>query len=1238
MDNLTPKFDFNFDAYKTKEEEATTQPLPTTPVAPQRQEAPAQAPVAPTQRPAEPTLRPKFDFKLDSYATSKPMRQLLVDNPPSAEEMAAVRERLPVYQTPEKAAGVDMSPTQLRNDPESMKNIREHMAARYGAGVSLLTGEGYSYDPKQSDDEVFDMYMNKMRRFNAGQSVVVLNELAYLNNASDEDVAKAARAYDTFDQLGGVFNDNYTWSETFDGMGDYVRAVVIDPTNLIGLGVGGAVTKLSAKGATTAIKAMAREMAAGAVTRAAKQAGTKGLSEAAQNQVFAQTYQRAIEKAIGKASIQQGLRREAIAGNAIGAVTESGLSMGVEAAYQETQRDTGRQEGTDWLAYGLVGLSGAVTFGAGTAIATMTKLSPPTMLASKYTALDKPEYNLAAAAANVNAKQVALDLDFNLKAYVDNPPEMGAWEGKKAIGSGLQATRPEDTSDLEVDFFAHMILGNEKAGVKGLLESMADAGLRRVGTRGVNDNITNYVADVMKYLPDEYKDQMTASFRATVGSRIPKYENYTTDEFLNLFAKKVSDAGRMLNIMSQTSNRLRTKLSAAQLVEGVAPPPKGPFKDALDRVGYIQSNLVRAIVTHPGTTMLNLTGGISYGGFEIAKDVVKASLYGGKAGFNMLMGKSAADPWNTARAIVKSQQDKFSNLVNPYATYDEFMSYMSVRSEPREKLARYLSGSDEKLTGQDAIDAFGFDPQANVLSRGLEKGLDFFQGLYGAKLADNFLKSQSFMFHIEQGIRVKYGVSYRDFVNGPDAYRIMNSPEYLKLEANAVEETLRSTFGKSYADHGLRVSEAFSKNFITGVATAVEEVRKVPGLGAAFPFGRFFNNTIAFMSDVSLVPAIAYKAMGKDDRPWDEIISRGAAGLALMGLGASREVDFLNQGLAWYESRADDGSITDSRYDYPQSYFKFINRMLAYKLKGEDIPDDFKKEFIDTFGSGQLSRSFGGGSGNSAGIGIEDYIFNLYNVVVEDGLGSGIMELVGDTISQYVSGFTRFLDPVNHLAALTMGKDYEVIDRKQGHEVLNNSLRYVDNIFESVISNLSGEETQLAPPKRTITREGDLGQNPSAVMAYRESAPTTYAQRILNATGIQGWTMEASGKDPAANARLNEMAAFFAEREARKLWENPAFATMNTAKRRQAVAGVFTRARDAARETLMSSFGEADNKAALIYELTGPSVGKETLDNALRSSGLEGTELSDMNMIQLELLKEWVEVDKNAVDVLLENR
>ena len=94
---------------------------------------------------------------------------------------------------------------QLSQD-ENFKVISRYMDDRFG-----MTTDQYD------KEKIIDSYVNNMRKFNFGQSVVTVGELSYLNKGNEQALARRRRlagdAYNLFDSLGGAFSEGRTVGE-----------------------------------------------------------------------------------------------------------------------------------------------------------------------------------------------------------------------------------------------------------------------------------------------------------------------------------------------------------------------------------------------------------------------------------------------------------------------------------------------------------------------------------------------------------------------------------------------------------------------------------------------------------------------------------------------------------------------------------------------------------------------------------------------------------------------------------------------------------------------------------------------------------------------------------------------------------------------------------------------------------------------------------------------------------------
>ena len=114
-----------------------------------------------------------------------------------------------------------------------------------------------------------------------------------------------------------------------------------------------------------------------------------------------------------------------------------------------------------------------------------------------------------------------------------------------------------------------------------------------------------------------------------------------------------------------------------------------------------------------------------------------------------------------------------------------------------------------------------------MLGRGVENYTNFFQTIYGVKAQDVLTKSVEYMYNIEKQVMRKYGVTFDEFVNRKDLASVMSTDDYLKIEAKAVDDTLRSVYSKRYGSARFD----FKNDIVGSAAKAIEDFRKIPVLG-----------------------------------------------------------------------------------------------------------------------------------------------------------------------------------------------------------------------------------------------------------------------------------------------------------------------------------------------------------------------------------------------------------------------
>ena len=171
--------------------------------------------------------------------------------------------------------------------------------------------------------EVVDAWVNYNRKFNVGQSTTVLGETAYLYKADDESKVVANNSYRLFENMKGAFSEGSTTAEKLDAVGDYTRGLVLDPVNVIGLGVG----KLISGGATKAAAKATQKGVEIATNSYLKKIGKEGVKRAGLSELE--------KEQIGL--IRRKIMRKAMRGDVIDGVEEGA----VDAALKKERRKFG---------------------------------------------------------------------------------------------------------------------------------------------------------------------------------------------------------------------------------------------------------------------------------------------------------------------------------------------------------------------------------------------------------------------------------------------------------------------------------------------------------------------------------------------------------------------------------------------------------------------------------------------------------------------------------------------------------------------------------------------------------------------------------------------------------------------------------------------------------------------------------------------------------------------------------
>ena len=238
-------------------------------------------------------------------------------------------------------------------------------------------------------------------------------------------------------------------------------------------------------------------------------------------------------------------------------------------------------------------------------------------------------------------------------------------------------------------------------------------------------------------------------------------------------------------------------------------------------------------------------------------------------------------------------------------------------------------------------------------------------------------------------------------------------------------------------------------------------------------------------------------------------------------------------------------------------------------------------------------------------------------------------KFVTDMTSSYVSGFTRALDPINQVVAMTRGEDYKVVDKKEGNQIVNESMRYFDQIFD-VLAPEGAKETMgraTTEKEQALTREP--GQVPvGRIFGYREILPSTTIQKLYNDIGRNQWATEIRSKSPEAINLFNKYVRPRIELYADSVIDSGEWDSMSLRKKQDTVKAIMSKAKREAKESLKRSINPEDQKTQLIFKVK--EIGRrQDLMDALDYFKVSEKDMWTLDVNELMLVEDFIENSVN---------
>ena len=1074
--------------------------------------------------------------------------------------------------------------------------MREGLELRFGsrgairsAATYALGGAGGGYTNKMEDEDVFEMWQNWQRSFAGGQSVTTANEVAFNTTLNDDERATLGSQYLMFEKNPNIFSAEVSWGEMFDGMKDYATAAFWDPTTIVSFGVGKA---LSVGGTKTAAAAL-KTVAINTFKESIKQGLTKTAAKEAASKAVKTTYLKTSATELAKYS-----------------AVDFVANIGTDVLYQNQLIDTGAQEEfqasqTAIAALSTIMIPAVIASSKGFSAFARSNKAPEGMKA--YVDVTDTFKDMSKDVINDTLKS-RIDWDLvdsqfseTLENFSDNRNLYSKWsdakvEAAKDFGEEISLDPTEKT------FVRSFLFGDPDGKTNGFIQTMAEAGLVYV-KRGEDDNVTNFIGDVISWMPDETVTKYVKTFTDEFGE-VDVLKGVETAEQLSAFWKKrQSEVGSRLWDSKYSkvllSNGITKDSTAGDILSALATEgnPEVPAKE----VGKYVLSLYKSLLTsHPGTTGLNIKGWASTNAAGTLSDFVQGGLDIGLAPLKGALGGKEAYTQSVqrGRGSVSGALRRGVNFLMPGDTVEAAMQYMTYRPELLTKLSRDLGGDSGARAGVDTLKTFNLDPNSK-LNLGLEGTRNFVQTVTGVKLQDEMTKMLSFQSNMDLAIRREYGVSFNTFMNDPKlGFVEMHSPRYReKVEADALDRTLRETFSKQWTSKP-------GSNLALTMARTMENVSSNPAGGYLIPFGKFFNTSIAMMSDYSGLNAIRIlggeaagfrKNSGLSSEQGTQLVAKAVVGWVGVTLMSDEKLKNLAEGLRWNQKREDDGSLSDKTYDFPETMLHLVGQMIAHKRRDGEVPQDLAKEFIDIT-VGQTFRATSDATTTIANLGTalaKGDVSAVWNQAFEVALGS---------TARIASGATRSLEPANVAIKFAKG-DFQEPDRNvsgdawQDWSFTKKATRYVDEFFE-VLGGGAESSPRAASPTAPNGQVPDMGK---VMLGVRGTPGNSLSESMLNSIGKPSWKAFRWGNDADLKNYMNtHVSTIFDEETAIMFDEHPDFFELPIANREK-----YTEAVIASTKKRVTTFMESNGGGMKFLDrLT--KVNKNDLRRAQEALGIEG--------------------------------
>lgn len=1048
-----------------------------------------------------------------------------------------------------------------------------------GGDIGGLSGRDYR---SMDREQVFETFQNYQRSFAGGQTVTTANELVFGTNADDETKAKLGAGYLLFDSMDNAFIGEGSWAEMGDAIWDYGKAAVWDPSTILSLGIGRAISHGGSK-------------VAAATAKSAMLAGYKA------------SLQKGLTKPAAKAAVGAAIK------SAQYAIPDALISMGTDVAYQMQLIETGAQKEYSKAQTALAAAGGLVIPALFTASAGVKELRG----LSKYfkgTELDPSVMNLSGQAAldqNTKALNRGVIVDHVDSQFGEVKGTSKNWmqwaDAKTKVRTGLEsADELSNNLSNQNAFYKYLWFGDAENSQKGFYEVLKDAGFRVTPSMTEEFGVAGTFGQALKFLTDDQAAKIITSFEK--GSGVNLGINKTAEGLSNHFIHNATTAGSANWINSHLSRLETLSKNPKELVSALA-GESVKEADEPRRAQFVLSLYKRLLTSSLSTTGTNIKGfGLSTA-YNTASDLaISAINLGQGAYYKLLKGDElqAEKFLNRSYGSLLGAMRRGASVFSPDMEMGYAEALLDLNPKYREKLFRDIAADGGV---REAFKDFNLEGKS-VLWKGADEITKGAQTVTFVRLQDELTKLWSFGNNVDQAIMREYGVVPNEFFKRADAALEMSSDRF---KTNVLE---KATFRTMKETASINWTTLPAAGAMRGLAKGISKISGNPISGYVLPFGNFMNTNLAVLGDLTGVNAVRFLAQKVSGQELDFVTREGAEALgkAVVGWSAIAMAyhgvgqfmgakDKVAQGYSYNQHIKSDGSIEDTQYDGFNAGIQAVAQAIAHGLDGRDISELslIGPQGVADF-MGRVPPDVWAQIGVQTGGQIIRDVDDLTRSVISAGnaLTNGDLKEIGEILSAFPArvfqGVTRPLEPVDQIYGLFTDSNMNP-DLRQGPGKLYQALRYIDNI-----TGVSEKVPTRATPTEGYLRGTDVGKQMLGVRGLNE--PRIY-ERMLNAAGASKWNASGFKVPPEVKNTMDAMAApLFEFYATQALKANPNFFSMSQESKEQAISQIKSKVAKLVVEQMQN--GAVPKSLDLFRVLSGKNKAK--VDKVLKFIGEDDLE------------------------------